>query len=120
PEYLDNRVHGYQVEIAEGKWSGCIYDEARRRRFLNPPEQMTESVTKLLKPGQWNHYRVICCGDRILTWVNGTKVTDIRDTTTQEGFIGLQVHGVGKRTDPLHVEWKNIRLRELSPEDCPE
>lgn len=120
PDYKNNRVHGYQVEIAVGAWSGCIYDEARRGRFLNPDEQMRDEVRKLLKADQWNHYRVICCGDRIMTWVNGEKVTDLRDDMTRSGFIGLQVHGVGGRTDPLRVQWKNIRLRKLSADNCPE
>ena len=32
PEYLNGRVHGYQVEIdpSDRQWSGGLYDEARR------------------------------------------------------------------------------------------
>jgi hypothetical protein len=26
----------------------------------------------------------------------------------------LQVHAVGKRTDPLKVQWRHLRLRELT------
>jgi hypothetical protein len=29
------------------------------------------------------------------------------------GFIALQVHGVGKRTDPLEVRFRNLRIKEL-------
>ena len=29
------------------------------------------------------------------------------------GFIGLQVHGIGKGMGPYEVAWRNIRLREL-------
>jgi len=39
-------------------------------------------------------------------------VTDLHDGMTKSGFLGLQVHGVGKRTDPLKVQWRNLRLRE--------
>lgn len=113
-EYHNGRVHGYQVEIAVGGFSGGIYDEARRGKFLNA-EQPTDQVRRLLKEHQWNHYRVACRGDHIQTWVNGQKVTDLHDAMTKSGFIGLQVHGVGKRTDPLKVQWRNLRLRELGP-----
>jgi hypothetical protein len=114
PEYQNGRVHGYQVEIAVGGFSGGIYDESRRNKFLNA-DKPTDEIHALLKENAWNKYRVICQVDRIQTWVNGRKVTDLRDDMTKTGFIGLQVHGVGNRADPLHVEWRNLRLRELKP-----
>jgi len=116
-EYQNGRVHGYQVEIAVGGFSGGIYDEARRGRFLNA-EGPTEAVRKLLKKDEWNHYRVVCQGDHIQAWVNGVKVTDLHDGTTPSGFIGLQVHGVGKLEEPLRVQWRNLRLRELPTKDA--
>ena len=112
PSYQNGRVHGYQVEIAVDGFSGGIYDEARRGKFLNA-EQPTEKIKGLLKDNEWAKYRVICKGDHIQTWVNGVQVTDLRDDMTKSGFIGLQVHGVGARTDPLRAWWRNIRLREL-------
>lgn len=114
PDYQNGRVHGYQVEIAVGGFSGGIYDEARRGKFLNP-EQPTDEIRALLKENEWNRYRVVCLGDRLQTWVNGKPVTDLRDAQTRTGFIGLQVHGVGQRTDPLEVRWRNLRLKELKP-----
>lgn len=112
PGYQNGRVHGYQVEIAVGGFSGGIYDEARRGKFLNA-EQPTDKIKGLLKDNEWAKYRVVCKGDHIRTWVNGTQVTDLHDDMTKSGFIGLQVHGVGDRTDPLRASWRNIRLREL-------
>ena len=114
PEYQNGRVHGYQVEIAVGGFSGGIYDEARRGKFLNA-DKPTEEIRALLKENAWNKYRVVCQGDRIQTWVNGRQVTDLKDDMTRTGFIGLQVHGVGNRTEPLQVQWRNLRLRELKP-----
>jgi hypothetical protein len=111
-DYQNGRVHGYQVEIAVGGFSGGIYDESRRNKFLNSGGQ-TEEIRKLLKKDQWNRYRVVCRGDHIQTWINGVKVTDLHDGMTASGFIGLQVHGVGKLEEPLRVQWRNIRLREL-------
>ncbi len=114
PDYQNGRVHGYQVEIAVGGFSGGIYDEARRGKFLNA-EAPTDEIKALLKENEWNKYRVVCQGNRIQTWVNGVKVTDLKDDLTRSGFIGLQVHGVGKRTEPLRVEWRNLRLKETKP-----
>ncbi len=114
PEYQKGRVHGYQVEIAVGGFSGGIYDEARRGKFLNA-EQPTEAIRDLVKDNQWAKYRVICQGDHIQTWIDGVKVTDLKDDMTKSGFIGLQVHSVGKRVEPLYVSWRNLRLRELKP-----
>jgi len=112
PSYQNGRVHGYQVEIAVGGFSGGIYDEARRGKFLNA-EQPTEAIKKLLKDNEWAKYRVVCQGDHIQTWVDGVQVTDLRDGMTKSGFIGLQVHGVGNRAEPLRASWRNIRIREL-------
>jgi len=114
PDYQSGRVHGYQVEIAVGGFSGGIYDEARRGKFLNA-EGPTEQVKKLLKEIAWNKYRVICQGDHIQVWVNDVQVSDLKDGMTRSGFIGLQVHGVGPRTEPLTVMWRGLRLRELKP-----
>lgn len=112
PSYQNGRVHGYQVEIAVGGFSGGIYDEARRGKFLNA-EKPTDEIRQLVKPNEWARYRVVCDGDHFQVWVNGKKVTDLKDDMTKSGHIGLQVHGVGNRTDPLQVSWRNIRLREL-------
>lgn len=112
PDYQSGRVHGYQVEIAVNGYSGGIYDESRRGKFLNE-QPVSPEIKNLVKAGEWARYRVLCSGDQIQVWVNGTKVTDLRDTMDKSGYIGLQVHGVGKREEPLQVQWRNIRLRKL-------
>lgn len=112
PEVQNGRVHGYQVEIAVGGFSGGIYDESRRNKFLNATP-VTPEIRALLRRDAWNQYRVRCEGDRLQVWVNGVQVTDLRDSMTRKGFIGLQVHGVGDRQDPLTVQWRNLRIREL-------
>jgi len=114
PDFKNGRVHGYQVEIAIGGFSGGIYDEARRGKFLNE-NKPTEAIRALVKKDEWSKYRIRCQGEHIQAWVNDVKVTDLKDEMTKTGFIGLQVHGVGKRTDALQVRWRNIRLRELNP-----
>jgi hypothetical protein len=114
PSYQKGRVHGYQVEIAVNGFSGGVYDEARRGKFLNSPDKPTPEVRQLIKANQWANYRVRCQGDHIETWVNGVKVTDLHDSMTKSGFIGLQVHAVGALQEPLEVRWRNLRLRQLA------
>ncbi len=110
------RVHGYQVEIdpLERAWSGGIYDEGRRG-WLNDLKD-NEPARKAFRQGEWNKFRIECRGHHIKTWLNGVPAADLTDGMTPRGFIALQVHGVGERTEPLEVRWRNIRLQELSGE----
>jgi len=119
------RVHGYQCEIdMDNKkarwWTAGIYDEARRE-WLYPgalggdKEAFTAQGAKISKPNDWNHLRIEAVGDSIKTSLNGVPVAEIKDSMTPKGFIGLQVHDVGDRLEPLHVYWKNIRIKEINP-----
>jgi hypothetical protein len=110
------RVFGYQVEIdpdiKRGRlWTGGIYDEARRGWLYDLKEN--EKARKAFKPGEWNRLKVECRGHSIKTWLNGVPAADLKDSETPSGFIGLQVHGVGKREDPLEVRFRKIRIKEL-------
>ena len=122
PEYKDGQVHGYQVEIDPNQpqrlWTAGIYDEGRRG-WLYPGknggdgEKFSAQGVRLFKPGEWNKVRVVAQGDSIKTWLNGEQRADLKDDMTSSGFIGLQVHGVGTREDPLTVRWRNLRIKEL-------
>ncbi|MDP6034656.1 MAG: DUF1080 domain-containing protein [Verrucomicrobiota bacterium] len=118
------RVHGYQVEIDPNKpermWSAGIYDEGRRG-WLFPGLRggdgpaFTKAGQKTYKPNQWNKVRVECRGDSIKTWLNGMARADFQDGLTVKGFIGLQVHGIGKKNELVgaQVRWRNLRIKEL-------
>jgi len=114
PDYRNGQVHGYQVEIdpSERAWSGGIYEEGRRGWLFNLRGRTP--AQSAFKNGEWNHYRIEARGDHIRTWVNGVLASDLVDTMTATGFIGLQVHSIG---DPDQagrtVEWRNLRIREL-------
>lgn len=114
PDDRKGRVHGYQVEIdpSSRAYSGGIYDEGRRG-WLNDLKA-NEPARKAFKAEAWNTFRVEAQGDSIKTWLNGVPAADLVDSMTHTGFIGLQVHGVGNRTEPLRVRWRNIRIRDLS------
>ena len=106
------QLYGYQIEVdpSPRAWSGGLYDEGRRSWLDDLADN--EAGRAAFKPGEWNHYRVVCIGNRIRAWVNGVATADFADTADvadAEGFIGLQVHS-GSTCD---MRWRNLRLWEL-------
>lgn len=113
PEYKNGRVHGYQVEIATNGSAGNIYDEGRRGRWLLNKTQDGPNMNQAFKDGEWNHFRVLCVGNILKTWVNGQLIANITDDITTKGFIGLQVHAF-QGDSQAWVKWRNIRIRDLT------
>ncbi len=113
PAYRDGRVHGYQAEIdpSERAWTGGVYDEGRRGWLADL--SANPDARAAFKQNEWNHMRVEAVGERIRTWINGVPAADLTDGMTRSGFVALQVHGVGARTDPLEVRFRNVRIREV-------
>ena len=110
-DYRNGRVHGYQVEIdpSERKWSGGIYDEARRGWLY--PLAGNEKARDAFMNGHWNHFRVEAVGNEIRTWINGVQCANLYDEMTAEGFIALQVHSIrDEEVAGATVEWKNLRI----------
>ena len=110
-----DRIHGYQVEIADAErgTSGGVYDEARRGFFLCDVSE-DPKASKAFKNDAWNHYRIECRGDAIKTWINEVPCADFRDSLTPKGIIGLQVHGLRPQDfQPYQVRWRNLRIQEL-------
>lgn len=107
------RVFGYQIEIdpSARAWTGGLYDEGRRGWLVDLRDKPEAQAA--FRQGEWNRLRIRAMGPHIQTWVNGVAVVDVRDSMTPEGFIGLQVHGVGARAEPLEVRWRSIELMEL-------
>lgn len=111
PDYLNGRVHGYQVEIdpSPRAWSGGIYDEARRGWLY--PLSVNEDCRHAFNRDGWNHYYIEAIGPFIRTWVNDVACAALYDDMTPEGFIALQVHSIsGPDMAGKHVQWRNIRL----------
>ncbi len=113
PDYRNGRVHGYQAEIdpSPRAWSGGIYEEARRGWLYNLSDN--SEGRKAFKNGEWNTYRIEAIGNSIKIWVNGVQTANLLDDMTSEGFIALQVHGVGKDANKVgkQVRWRNIRIK---------
>ncbi|MEM7391760.1 MAG: DUF1080 domain-containing protein [Verrucomicrobiota bacterium] len=115
------RAYGPQVEIEKSPGqSGFIYGEAAGGWQSPEPKSKDKAVSThshFVNDG-WNQYRVVADGRKIQTWINGNAVADLtydadRYEANSEGFIGLQVHGVGKNPKPMSVRWKNLYIRSL-------
>lgn len=118
-DYMNGRVHGYQVEIdpSERAWSGGVYNEARRGWIYDL--RNNEAGRTAFKQGEWNTLHIEAIGYSIRTWLNGTPCANLIDGMTSDGFIGLQVHS--NKTGGAQVRWKNIRILDLgSTDDFPQ
>jgi len=69
------------------------------------------------KPGEWNHIRVEAVGNTIRTYINGVNFANLVDDDRKEGFIALQVHGIGdnKELAGKEIHWRNIRIITEDP-----
>lgn len=100
---------GYQADLGQGYW-GSLYDESRRNKTLARPD--SSLIARILRPNDWNDYRIRCEGPRIRIWLNGQPTVDYVETDPaipQSGLIGLQIHGGGQ----AEASYKAIVLTEL-------
>src|SRR5581483_3521413 len=85
--------------------------------------ELNAKAKPAFKVGQWNHYKIECVGNSIKTWINGTAMAYMVDTVDSKGFIGLQVHGIGKNESEAgkKIYFKNIRIKTtgLTPSPFP-
>ncbi|MBO9616166.1 MAG: DUF1080 domain-containing protein [Dyadobacter sp.] len=120
PDYMNGRVHGYQVEIdpSDRAYSAGIYDEARRGWLY--PLDLNPEGKKAFKRDAWNKYRIEAIGNSIRTFLNGVPVAHVVDDMTPAGFICLQVHAIGsKEMEGTQVSWKNVRIKTTKLKPSP-
>ena len=117
-----HEMYGFQADIGTGVW-GTLYDESRRRKFLNPEYEgwsfgetppLLSKLNKIVKVGDWNDYRLRVKGDHIQIWVNGHKITDYiekdHEIVKATGKIALQIHSASY---PQEILYRDIYLKEL-------
>ncbi len=105
-----NEMTGYQADIGDPEWWGCLYDESRRNKVL--AKSNLEDVNRVLKRGDWNSYEIRCEGKRIRLVLNGVQTVDYtepEDAIPQHGLIALQIHGGAV----AQISFKDIRLEVL-------
>ena len=96
------------MEVAPpGNNSGGIYESYGRGWLIKPnPEK-----DKALKMGDWNRMKIKVVGDKVTTWINGTKMVSFTDEKIGggKGSIALQIHDGGG----IKVKWRNLKVKVL-------
>jgi 3-keto-disaccharide hydrolase len=105
-----HEVIGYQADMGDPEWWGCLYDESRRKKVLAKAD--LAAVNKVLKRNDWNEYVIRCEGKRIQLSINGLQTVDYaepEDSIEQDGVICLQIHG----GPPREAWYKDVSIEEL-------
>ena len=106
----ENEMSGYQADIGDPEWWGCLYDESRRNKVLAKADK--EAVSKVLRRDDWNDYEIRCDGRHVRLAINGLQTVDYTEpdeSIAQWGLIGLQIHGGAV----AQVAYKDITVEEL-------
>jgi Domain of Unknown Function (DUF1080) len=105
-----HEVIGYQADMGDPEWWGCLYDESRRKKVLAKAD--LEAVNKVLRRNDWNEYVIRCEGKRVQLSLNGLQTVDyleLDDSIEQSGVICLQIHG----GPPSEAWYKDVSIEEL-------
>jgi hypothetical protein len=106
----DNEVSGYQADMGDPSWWGCLYDESRRNKVL--AQAPTEEVNRVLKRDDWNDYEIRAQRKHIQLFLNGLKTVDYMEDDPKiedHGVIAVQIHA----GPPSEAWYKDIRIMEL-------
>ncbi|MEM6632175.1 MAG: DUF1080 domain-containing protein [Bacteroidota bacterium] len=110
-----HEVIGYQIDVGyaggEPVWAS-IYDESRRNTFI--AKAPAEKIATLLRPEEYNDYRIRCEGAHIQVWFNGESVVDYVEedsTVDRSGIICVQIHS----GPPSEAWYKDIQLLPIEP-----
>lgn len=123
------RVFGYQADMEGGdNYTGICYGEGYRGILAQRGEKVVigtdhkpqvvarfgdrAELGKVVKKQDWNEYHIIARGNHLIQKINGQVTCEVIDEDTEarkDGIIALQMH-VG---DPMKVQFRNIRIKEL-------
>jgi len=99
-------ITGWQAEVAPpGENTGGIYESGGRGWLVEIPDEKEG----ILKPDDWNNMVIYLKGNRVITWLNGEMMIDLKDESLGKGrgVIALQVHIGGE----VAVRWREIYLQ---------
>lgn len=122
-------VGGYQADIdASLQYAGINYEEKGRGILAQRGQRVTidkagekkveqfgetKELGKLIKGGDWNHYKVIAVGNKVSHMINDQLMSEVIDDqegkAAASGVLAFQIH-VGP---PMQIQFKNIKLKEV-------
>ncbi len=127
-------VGGYQADIESGdQHTGGMYEERMRGIVARRGERVTVGPDGKITQGPpagdrnelqgfvdkkgWNDYVVVAQGNHLTQTINGHVMCEVTDEQPAKrafsGILALQLHA----GQPMHVEFKNIRLKRLKLTD---
>ncbi|MFN7289911.1 MAG: DUF1080 domain-containing protein [bacterium] len=122
-------VGGYQADIdASGRYMGINYEERGRGILAERGEVIAiddkgskskaescgdpEELKSKIKMEDWNEYRIVAKGSVVQHFINGSLMSEVRDSETakraSEGIIAFQVHA----GPPMKVQFKDIVIHQ--------
>jgi hypothetical protein len=120
--FLRSNANGqtYQVmlDYLEGGNVGGVYGE----RLQGVELTLSKNWEKVWRKDEWNALRARIEGDvpHIQVWLNGTQITDFRDTENHaaggatEGMIAVQVHAGNRWVEGGYHRFRNIAVKRLN------
>jgi Domain of Unknown Function (DUF1080) len=104
-----HEVIGFQADMGTGWW-GALYDESRRKRVLQGPDQA--KMKDVIRAGEWNDYTIRADGPRVQLSINGLQTVDYVETdrtVADHGLICVQIHS----GPPSEAWYRDISIAEL-------
>ena len=104
------KAKGYQADIGEPKWWGCIYDEHRRGLIAKSD---VSKLKRTLKPFGWNEYVIHANGPVLTLFINGIQTVQYIEKDPKipaKGRFALQLHSGGI----CQIAYKEITLKPLT------
>ena len=104
-------VNGFQVEVDSSQETGGLYETGGRAWVVKPEEN--DIGKKNYKPGEWASLELRAVGRDLEVKINGVVTSKLtNDKGRLKGHFGLQLHG----GMDMHVEFKDIMIREITDE----
>ncbi len=120
---------GFQADLdADNAYTGILYEGLGRGIMSGRGEQAEwspagkrtvarfapdERLRDVMRPGEWNDYRIEARGTRVRHWINGTLMTDVTDGDASrfrgDGQLAFQLH----QGPPMEARFRDIEVREL-------
>ncbi len=122
-------VGGYQADIDDALvYAGINYEERGRGILALRGQRVTlksgdtkevesfgdaTEIGKVIKPGEWNDYRIVAKGHRLEHYINDALTAEVIDEDAEhrsdEGVLALQLHA----GPSMVVQFKDIKVKTL-------
>ena len=119
PYQGDAAYQGMEIQVLDD--SAPVYESIRPAQHCGSIYGVFAAKQGALKPtGKWNAYEITAHGRRISVRLNGTLIVDADLDTVKDPAIRKRHPGLARTTGHIgflghnnHVEFRNVRLREL-------